>query len=819
VSTGVGCALYVDDAPVNDGRPGGNPLDPVALSGLSVQWGRDTTVDQPGASTCTFEILDPPGGGSFATMLSTGRRVAVTATGEMWDEPTGGTFPPTPVLAGIHTSNAYPEAVGGGVLVFFPRVASTRYWFILGPGPFTVFPNDPGRWDAIETTELGQRWAWSIRLTVPLGAHVTAAPTLLSGPWGSSSAPVMSEAVSVIGTGESVELGGSWVPGVAGRWVGVYVSVYPTGPSWVDLGGETEVSTRTNLVRNPSMRTTSLGWNYVASNVGTIGWVPDGIDAGAVRFACTVAFPGTAGGNQFAGSALATGAADLAPGEVYAFSVYVRPTTTMGLHAAPNFRSAAGAELASAVGPAVVCPGGVWTRLTATATSVAGTAYGGTRLRLAQGYSMSPGDLVDIDHAMIEPGESVTPYFDGDTPGASWLGTPHGSASQVITWERRWIDLDPSWAWRDASRLRVEAVDAQAPGGGETRTSLVFAGRITDVEASFDEGVEAPVVKVTATDFLADLDNRDIGDEPWDVEPMGTRFMRVLGLAGLPIVADIDPTLAPIELAWQDIDNQAATGLLQSFATSVDGVMWSAAHSTLGGYIHVEDASARRPLYRLGLVGGVVSVVLAHGVVVSSCDVLRSPITFVESVSDTATRVAVTWQETTIDEEGKHGTTEHTITEIDGPLETVLGTRRVGVSTLLAHEHDAQDYAVRMLARVMDTEWRAQGFAIDDEDITDAGLLLTLLDATSRIGMPLLITDLPKWSPIPDRVAAYVEGGSLHFEGGRWIVNMTISRGRGLGESVMWAALDHSWRWVDFDPLIEWVSLVGVARPVAEVTP
>lgn len=37
-------------------------LEPVAMTGLSIKWGRDNTLDQPETSTCSFHLTDPEGG-------------------------------------------------------------------------------------------------------------------------------------------------------------------------------------------------------------------------------------------------------------------------------------------------------------------------------------------------------------------------------------------------------------------------------------------------------------------------------------------------------------------------------------------------------------------------------------------------------------------------------------------------------------------------------------------------------------------------------------------------------------------------------------
>lgn len=59
------CELWISGTRFADGQPAELTTDPVALSGLSITWGRRTSVDQPPPATCTFTVLDPPGGVRF----------------------------------------------------------------------------------------------------------------------------------------------------------------------------------------------------------------------------------------------------------------------------------------------------------------------------------------------------------------------------------------------------------------------------------------------------------------------------------------------------------------------------------------------------------------------------------------------------------------------------------------------------------------------------------------------------------------------------------------------------------------------------------
>jgi hypothetical protein len=71
------CEVWIDGVRFADGQPAELTTDPVALSGLSITWGRRTTVDQPNPATCTFTVLDPPGGRRFDEAVTLGAAVRI----------------------------------------------------------------------------------------------------------------------------------------------------------------------------------------------------------------------------------------------------------------------------------------------------------------------------------------------------------------------------------------------------------------------------------------------------------------------------------------------------------------------------------------------------------------------------------------------------------------------------------------------------------------------------------------------------------------------------------------------------------------------
>lgn len=629
MSTGVTCQVLLDGVRLPDGSAGDDLADPVGLSGLSVTWGRENTVDQPDPDTCTLHILDRPGGESFLGTVRTGTRLTVNATGITYPDPSVSTFldpgfesAANAVATGAAAVASTRRAHGGArSLEITPNAAARRWSVLLPPGPLEpATGGDPAAWDAIPATSAGQTWQIGASVFAPPGASVQIRPVLFSAPT-AGSARVLDTPITATGTGAWMVMSGPFTPDVDAAWIGLEVSAYPTGPAW--------------------------------------GALP--------------------------------------------------PTLT-------------------------------------------------------------------------------------------------------------WAALDPAWTWRDYALTYLDDVQVLAPAAGTAHTVRVFEGRATSAVVGWDTAAGGPVVEVTAVGVTGDLDNRDVGDAPWPVEALHTRFDRVLDLSGLPIEAVIDDTVAGILLSWQDVDSQPAAGLLRDLAASVDATMWSAVHPTTGAYLRVEDASTRAALYELVEdTGGIVRRVPAGGREISACDLPRDPVSYTQDVTDVATRVEVTWQDQTLDDEGQPAPTERAVTVIDTDLEAQLGTRRISLATLLQSSPDAMDVAARLLARTSSTEWRAKGITIDDRYLsgteTNKATLLALLDGTSRIGLPIRIVDLPAWAPVTD-LPVYTEGATLTYALGRWIVEATLSSATGQGASATWADLDPGWAWADLDPAITWADLRGTGVPL-----
>lgn len=637
MSSGVTCTVWIDGQRLADGSPGDPEDAPTALSGLSLTWGRATTVDQPEPSTCSVRLADAPGGQTFLGVLHVGSQIEVTAGGITYPDPSISTFPDPGFEAAAPVSTAAVNLTatrstrrayaGTHAAALRPTQATKRGTIVLAPAPFSAPGTDPDAWDAIPTTQRAQSWRFGASLFVPPGARAVLRPVLFSGPY--ATAYRVLDAPQLAVTGDTVPtwraVSGVVVPDTAGAWVGLAVEIWPTGYTWAQ----------------------------------------------------------------------------------------VPPATT-------------------------------------------------------------------------------------------------------------WNSLAPDWTWDDAGTVYLDDVTMLAPAAGTPTSVLVLSGRVTDLAAGYDETIPAPVLDVTVADFTADLDNVDIGDEPWPAESLSARFTRILNAASTPpIPAQIDPSLAAIPISWRDVDRQSAAGLLGELASSVDGILWAATHHVSGPYLRLEDAAARPSSNVLHLDDdGVVRIVTAAGAefVLSACDLLREPITWVQSVADITTRVAVTWLEEGLDDGGKTITTERTYTLVDADREAAWGVRAMSISTQLRAEADAADVAARILART-GLGWRAGGVILDDDqadtDDDDPTLqvqrFLALLDGTRRNGLMLNLVDLPDWAPGAPAVNVYLEGGTYTFEDGRWVLELAVSDGTGVGASATWNELPDTaaWSWDAFDPAITWEDLRG----------
>lgn len=863
MSTGVGVTVMVDGTRLEDGSPGDDVLTPTALSGLSVTWGRSTTMDQPAMASCSFEVLDLPGGTTFAERIRTGSRVDVLASGLIFPGPSESTFVDpgfdtgaggrTPINAGTAlvpaaagvvlrrnlatdpraTVNATPAA---GALAWAPR------WFGDGNGTTSIVTGAgdgpvPGvtsymrkRWTVAPPTDSGDIGFTHTNGFSTSGTRTTGYPVTPGTTYTLTSYLRASQAMATTGTG--------WAIRVAWRTAaGAFLSVTAIPAGTVSL----PAGVWTRIVLTATAPATATLLEAVTSSAGQ---VVGGVAVNATLDGTALMLePAAAPSSYFDGATTDTPERDYAWTAGANASTSTESTVAVSAHLRVDVDDAtrrSGVQLA----PAAFVPSGTspdaWDSIPA--TSPGQTWDYGARVRAAPGALVevrpilyhapwsNAATVVDLPLVFVGDGNwwTVEGTFVPDVPGR-WIGVEVTTFPAGRAWDEHpptltWDAYGAGVTWDATGRLDVDDVAVLAPADGTVRTVDVFVGRVTDVEASFDEGIGAAVVKVTAVDLIADLENRYVGDEPWPAEPLGTRAVRVLTLAGGGVPIDIAPTLAPLVVSWRDVDRQGAFGLIGGLAVSSDGVLWPAAHAATGAYLVLEDTAERAPLREVALVGGVVTVITTtdpdvDALHLSACDLLREPVTWTQTVADVLTRASAGWKEQTLDDEGNPATADHTETVIDAPAEMTFGPRAASVSTELTTAGDATNVATRLLARSGSSDWRAQGITLDDRwntdsDAADVTVLLDLLDGTRRIGAGLLLSDLPgTWTPITGDAPVYVEGGTYTFDQGAWVLELTVSNARGQGQSAAWDEMTPTWQWDQWDPAVSWNDLRGAAAP------
>ena len=188
----VAAAVSLDGRPLAASASEFNASAVTVLSGVKVDWGRDTSVDQPAPSSCSLSIVQKGGSADFLNGLVTGRSIDVTASAFMPSEEIAnimsqGSFE-APLVPGdtpaAHTVNAtvtvdqWNPHTGAQEALIVPLVASDTV---------VVFPQRRSRtWnavDAIPGRRQGSVGSWSH------GAGPCWAPPSSSGPSSSPTRP------------------------------------------------------------------------------------------------------------------------------------------------------------------------------------------------------------------------------------------------------------------------------------------------------------------------------------------------------------------------------------------------------------------------------------------------------------------------------------------------------------------------------------------------------------------------------------------------------------------------------------------------------
>lgn len=393
------------------------------------------------------------------------------------------------------------------------------------------------------------------------------------------------------------------------------------------------------------------------------------------------------------------------------------------------------------------------------------------------------------------------------------LGTWVGLAVWANPLGPMWTALSSTWealgeSWQRYGRAETSG-HALTRTGAASAAATPFAGRITDAILSWDKTIGMPRLDLTAADASAEHANLRIGADPWPAETAVERIARAIDASRQQIRTVIDPAPGALPLAPKDIDSQSLAQVLRDVAASTGAILWPAAHRTLGQYYRLEDMSRRRALYRLRQAadGRAYLEASSNGATVLAASTLARDVQISRDTTDLATTVAVTWTQTGIDKDGKPTSTQHTETAADQALIDRVGYRSVSITTDLATASDAQRLAASTLARSAPGGWMIPEALLDTRArALPAQTVLLLLDATTRIGHPLIIDGAAPWVPGSGRIPVYLDGGSYTYRGGRWTLSLQLTRAAVPGAALTWGQIPTSLTWTLLDALT-WADL------------
>lgn len=191
----------------------------------------------------------------------------------------------------------------------------------------------------------------------------------------------------------------------------------------IGVGTEAEyesgsISVRTNLCINPSFEANTAIWTGASG--AAISRVTSEFQSGV---ACLQSVnpgvvapegPGIVGGNIPA-----------LPNLPYIISLYSKSPAASSFDLTLRSEGAGNTDVTS-----VVTGTDAWQRNSTTAVSRSDAAFvsGSLRGKVIQALTLW------VDSCLIEQSAVLGAYFDGNTPGARWLGAPNNSQSQLVTW-------------------------------------------------------------------------------------------------------------------------------------------------------------------------------------------------------------------------------------------------------------------------------------------------------------------------------------------------------------------------------------------------
>lgn len=233
------------------------------------------------------------------------------------------------------------------------------------------------------------------------------------------------------------------------------------------------MTTRTNLIPNPSFEVDAAGWSKLGG-AGTTAWgrSTSYANVGTASLVVTTGANGT-GGTGLSRTATGVSGIPVTAGLDYTASAYfyrVNGASTNVATVGINYYNAAGTYITNSNANVTLTAATTWYRGTLTLTAPAGAVYANVELSMSGVTAFS---TYAFDAVLFEQASSAGTYFDGsftDTPvlDYAWTGTAHQSASTKS-------DIPPVANFTHVEDfLEATFTDTSTPGGTITGWSWDF---------------------------------------------------------------------------------------------------------------------------------------------------------------------------------------------------------------------------------------------------------------------------------------------------------------------------------------------------------
>lgn len=396
---------------------------------------------------------------------------------------------------------------------------------------------------------------------------------------------------------------------------------------------------------------------------------------------------------------------------------------------------------------------------------------------------------------------------------ASAVGTYVGLKIDVSGHGARFKDLTTAFnrtpqSWESFKRLSLGSLSITSTSAG-ARTATVFDGRITSAITTWDERLARPILRITAADVLTTLANTVIGAEPWPTETLSTRLTRITSATNVDLSVIADPVPGAALLRARDVDAVGLLDLIRESATSTGAILWPSAARGIGQFLYLEDQRNRKSLYTLRIpqTGNAWTDVNTRTNQLPASGLLLAGVNMCRDTTDLATEVIVRWESAILNENQELEWATHEERATDPERVATYGARTLSISTQLTSQAEAIALAVYYLTATAPGGWTIPAITLNDAlDVVPTRVLMSTLDASTRIGLPIVITDCADWIPGSPNIPVYLDGGTITREHGHWVHDLTLTRASTASHSTTWKEMPLHALWNQF-PNITWAEI------------